>query len=236
MVNLMYNFYVMEVLEKIKNKLIISVQSAKNEPLHDKKAMQALIDTVVSLGKIDTLRLAGDRDIKYVRKKYKEIVIIGITKPNIIPKNYKELVYITPSPEDAKIVAKSGADIVAFDATLRNTKIKEIISEIHAQKKLAMGDIAAFEDAKNAYNSGVDIISTTLSGYTKDTENMPDCPDFELLQKCVKNLNCPCILEGKIWSKNDVIRAFELGAHAVVIGSAVTRPHKIIEKFKEGLI
>ena len=58
----------LETVNKIKNKLIISVQSAKNEPLYNENAMNALIDTVVLLGKIDALRLAGERDIKNTRK------------------------------------------------------------------------------------------------------------------------------------------------------------------------
>ena len=93
-----------------------------------------------------------------------------------------------------------------------------------------------FDEAKEAYKLGVDIISTTLSGYTKNTENTPDTPDFELLQKCAKELNCPIILEGKTKDYKDAKHAFELGAYAVVIGSMVTRPHKIIEEFKKGLL
>ncbi len=227
-----------KVLEKIKNSLIISAQSASGEPFHEECAMNALIDTVVMLGEIDALRLAGARDISNTRKKYPNVTIIGITKPDIIPKNYKELVYITPSVKDAQNVANSGADIVAFDATIRKREcaICEIISAVHFEGKIAMADIATFEDAQNAQKCGADIVSTTLSGYTKETENNAPVPDFELLKMCVDKLDIPVILEGKIWDKNDVKKAFEIGAHAVVIGSAVTRPHLIIQKFKEGLI
>lgn len=101
---------------------------------------------------------------------------------------------------------------------------------------MAMADVAEFNEAKEAYELGADIISTTLSGYTKNTENTPDTPDFNLLQKCVKELKCPIILEGKTKDYKDVKHAFELGAYAVVIGSMVTRPHKIIEEFKKGLL
>ena len=104
------------------------------------------------------------------------------------------------------------------------------------KKQLSLGTYDTFEEAKNAFLAGADIISTTLSGYTKETSFMPDTPDFNLLEKCTKELKCPVISEGKIWNKEDIKKAFDLGAHSVVIGSAVTRPHKIIEKFKEGLI
>ena len=111
-----------------------------------------------------------------------------------------------------------------------------MINFIHSQNKIAMADISQLMEAKRAYEFGVDIISTTLSGYTKETENNPCTPDFELLQKCALNFNIPVILEGKIWDKNDVKKAFSLGAYSVVIGSAVTRPHNILAIFKEGLI
>lgn len=230
-----------EILDKIKNKLIISVQSAKNEPLNNEIAMNALIDTVILLGKIDVLRLAGVRDIKNTKEKYKDnVVVIGITKPDIIPVNYKEIVYITPALTDAKSLIEAGADIIALDSTKRkrpnNENLKTIIDFIHSKNKLVMADISTFDEAEYAFNLGADIISTTLSGYTKETENNPETPDFKLVEKCKKELNCPVILEGKIKDESDVKKAFESGAYAVVIGSMVTRPHKIIENFKKGLI
>ena len=230
-----------EILDKIKNKLIISVQSAKNEPLNNEIAMNALIDTVILLGKIDALRLAGVRDIKNTKEKYKDnVVVIGITKPDIIPVNYKEIVYITPALTDAKSLIEAGADIIALDSTKRkrpnNESLKTIIDFIHSKNKLVMADISTFDEAEYAFNLGADIISTTLSGYTKETENNPETPDFKLVEKCKKELNCPVILEGKIKDESDVKKAFESGAYAVVIGSMVTRPHKIIENFKKGLI
>lgn len=227
------------ILNKIKNKIIVSSQAQKNEPLYNEIAMNALIETIVVLGKTDCLRLAGARDVKNTKKKFGDsVVVIGITKPDIIPVNYKELVYITPNIEDANSLIEAGADIIAFDATKRErkTSVLELINFIHSKNKMAMADIAEFNEAKEAYELGADIISTTLSGYTKNTENTPDTPDFNLLQKCVKELKCPIILEGKTKDYKDVKHAFELGAYAVVIGSMVTRPHKIIEEFKKGLL
>lgn len=227
------------ILNKIKNKIIVSSQAQKNEPLYNEIAMNALIETIVVLGKTDCLRLAGARDVKNTKEKFGDsVIVIGITKPDIIPVNYKELVYITPNIEDANSLIEAGADIIAFDATKRErkTSVLELINFIHSKNKMAMADIAEFNEAKEAYELGADIISTTLSGYTKNTENTPDTPDFNLLQKCAKELKCPIILEGKTKDYKDVKHAFELGAYAVVIGSMVTRPHKIIEEFKKGLL
>ena len=225
----------MNILNKIKNELIISIQAMPDEPLYDENCIIAMAKSVIELAGIKAVRLAGERDIKNIKKLFPDIVVIGITKPSKIPSNYKELVYITPTIEDCKKIIEAGADIVAFDGTMRirpnSEKIEDLVKFIKANNKLAMADIATFEEAKNAYNLGCDIVSTTLSGYTKETENNPDTPDFSLVKKIKENLDIFTILEGKIWEQNEVTKAFHVGADSVVIGSAVTRPQLIVKRF-----
>ena len=62
-----------------------------------------------------------------------------------------------------------------------------------------------------------------------------DFVDYELLKNLVKAVNKPVILEGRIWEPQDVKKAFEIGAHCVVIGSAITRPQLITKRFVEGI-
>ena len=235
-----------EVLNKLKNQIIVSVQSSFGEPLYDENVMIAMIKSVMSGGAM-ALRLAGVRDIKNARENFPNVPIIGITKPKIIPSNFEELVYITPSSADCEAVIQAGADVVAFDGTMRKRpsgeSLEDIVNFIHACGKLAMADISTLSEAKNAAKLGCDIISTTLSGYTKESieENRaagknPEEPDYELLEAIVKNVNCPVILEGRIWNPEQAAKAFELGAFSVVIGSAITRPHEITKRFiKKGL-
>ncbi len=225
----------MNALEIIKNNVIISLQAAKGEPLYDENCIIALAKTLVELGGVKALRLAGERDIKNIKKLYPDVVVIGITKPDIIPQNYKEIVYITPNIFDCEKIINAGADIVAFDATMRERgrgeTLGDLIDFVKSKNKLAMGDIATFEEAKNALGLGIDIVSTTLSGYTKETQDKPDKPDFELVKKIKDNLNIFTILEGKVWEKADVLSAFISGADSVVVGSAVTRPQLIAKRF-----
>ncbi len=94
-----------------------------------------------------------------------------------------------------------------------------------------MTDCATLEEGIMCAALGADIISTTLSGYTQNTlDKNSEEPDFELLESMVKVINSPIILEGRIWTIEHARKAFELGAHAVVIGSAVTRPQLIYKK------
>jgi N-acylglucosamine-6-phosphate 2-epimerase len=221
----------MEILGSLKGKIIVSSQAMPDEPFYDEKCMMAMMQSVVN-GGAAALRVAGARDVRNAKKF--NIPVIGLTKPNKLPTNWKSVVYITPSLKDVQGLIDSGADIIAFDGTSRehdNCTLEDIISLIHTHKRLAMADISTLEEGINCANLGADIISTTLSGYTDESENNLTTPDFELLKELVKKVDKPIILEGRIWTPQEVKQAFELGAHSVVIGSAITRPQLIVKRF-----
>ena len=222
----------MDIIEQLNKKVIISVQAMKNEPFYDENAIIAMMKSVVD-GGASGLRLAGERDIINAKRLF-DLPVIGITKPDILPDKWKDIVYITPTLDDVKTVINAGADIVAVDATLRvrpKESLEELLSYIKSQKKLAMADVSNYKEGENAYNLGFDIVSTTLSGYTTYTDSKNSEPDFVLLEELAKNLDCPIFLEGRIEQPQHVTKALQLGAHSVVIGSAVTRPKLITKRF-----
>ena len=94
-----------------------------------------------------------------------------------------------------------------------------------------MADISTVEEGIKAAESGANMLSTTLSGYTLESPLKNDGPDFALLEELAKKVDIPVVLEGRIWEPEDVDRAFDLGAHCVVIGSAITRPQLITKRF-----
>ena len=95
-----------------------------------------------------------------------------------------------------------------------------------------MADVSTVEEGVNAAKLGANIISTTLSGYTMESLGVSQSePDFKLLETLVKETDKPVVLEGRIWEPWQVDKAFELGAHCVVIGSAITRPQLITKRF-----
>lgn len=234
---MLYNIS-MKILDLIKNEIIVSIQAMPNEPLYNVVCINGMAKSIVELGGANVLRLAGVRDINNIKTLYPDVIVIGIIKPEIIPDNYKELVYITPTIKDCAKVIDAGADIVAFDGTTRKRpngeSLIDLIQFIKSHGKLAMADIATFEEAQIAAELGADIVSTTLSGYTTETQDKPNEPDFELVKQIKENLDIFTILEGKIWEKEDITKAFEAGADAVVVGSAITRPQLIYKRLKEG--
>ena len=219
------------IIDKIKHSIIISVQAMPNEPLYQEECLNAMIKSVLK-GGAKALRLAGARDIKNA-KKFSDVPVIGLTKPDVIPKNWKQIVYITPGIKEVSELVAAGADIIAVDGTSRprgNDNLNKIVKYITMNKRISMADISTIYEAVAARTLGFDMVSTTLSGYTQFSDTNSEEPDFKLLEQAVKILDCPVILEGRIWTPEQIKKAFDLGAHAVVIGSAVTRPQLIVKR------
>lgn len=222
----------MGIIDSLKNKVVVSVQAMPSEPLYKEECMIAMMQSVLK-GGAGGLRVAGVRDVKNA-KKLTKVPVIGLTKPESIPANWKEIVYITPTLKEVTALVRAGADVIAFDGTSRprpNTKLEDIIKFIKINKRISMADISTLEEGINCDNLGVDIISTTLSGYTQYSDLKTDGPDFDLLKALVEKTSKPIVLEGRIWKPEEVDEAFKLGAHCVVIGSAITRPQLITKKF-----
>jgi putative N-acetylmannosamine-6-phosphate epimerase len=144
-------------------------------------------------------------------------------------------VYITPNFEAAKSVSDAGANVIALDCTKRRLSEYEpwpgVIARIHSELgQTVCADIATLEDALLAQANGADIVATTLRGYTDDTRHIR-IVDWTFVETLVSMLSVPVILEGHVTSPDEVRRALKLGVHAVVVGSAITRPQTITERF-----
>ena len=224
----------MDIMKNLQGKIIVSVQAMPDEPLYREECMYALMASVVN-GGASALRVAGARDVR--NAKTFGIPVIGLTKPDKLPENWREVVYITPTLNEVHELIDAGADIIAFDGTSRprqgDCKLVDIINEIHQSGRLAMADISTLDEGINCAELGADIISTTLAGYTVESGEPDEGPDFRLLENLVNSVDKPIILEGRIWEPEDVKKSFELGAYCVVIGSAITRPQLITKRFVE---
>ena len=224
----------MDIITNLKGKVIVSSQAMVGEPFYDEKCMTAMMQSVIN-GGASALRVAGARDVR-IAKSFK-VPVIGLTKPEKLPENWKSVVYITPGVKEVNELIDADADIIAFDGTKRQrpdgSSLMEIIDLIHSKNKLARADISTLDEGVNAEQLGADIVSTTLAGYTDESGIAGENPDFELLENLVNSLKVPVFLEGRVWYPEEVKKAFEIGAHSVVIGSAITRPHLITKRFTE---
>lgn len=220
-------------LARIKGGLIVSVQADDNEPLGKPEILAALAQAS-ELGGACAVRSCYPKNIIAIRNAV-SIPVFGIYKKKYVDSD----VFIGATLADNLEIAKTGCEILAFDATNRkrpnNEKLEDII---HALKEktnvLLMADISTFDEGERACELGLDLISTTLSGYTSYTKTESEYkPDFALLQKLVEKIGnrIPVIAEGRIWNPEDARRLLELGAYAVVVGSAITRPTLVTRRF-----
>ncbi len=224
------------IIDDLKGKVIVSSQAMPDEPFYNETCMMAMMQSVINGGAAG-LRVAGKRDV--INATTFGVPVIGLTKPDKLPENWEDIVYITPGIREVKDLIEAGADIIAFDGTSRprpdGSKLGDLIQLIHFAGRLAMADISTLEEGINCAKLGADIISTTLAGYTSHSGKAGYTPDFELLKNLVKEIDRPIFLEGRVWLPEEVKKGFELGAHSVVIGSAITRPHLITKRFVEGI-
>jgi len=120
--------------------------------------------------------------------------------------------------------------MVALDATCRRRDLRESVEAVLAEGALVMADIATIADAIAAAAAGCHCISTTLSGYTDDSPQQTE-PDLELVATLSTTLDIPVIAEGRYNTPELARAALDAGAHAVVVGSAITRPQIIAAGF-----
>ena len=97
-----------------------------------------------------------------------------------------------------------------------------------------IGDISHISQADQALKNGCTMLTTALSGYTSNCQVDMNEPDYKLLENLVKTYpDIPIMAEGRYWERDQVKRAFDLGAHNVVVGTAITRPHLITKRLTE---
>lgn len=216
------------VIKELQGGIIISCQAVLGDPTYGSSFMATFAEAA-ALGGAVGIRANSAEDVKAINETV-DLPIIGIWKR---PCNDPYKYIITPSVEDAAFLVKAGADVIAADVADRprpggidaETLIQRIKSELNVP---FMADCWTLDQAMRAQGAGADIAATTL-GLPEDESEYE--PNLGFLHDLVSNLDIPVIAEGRYWDPEDVEAAFDLGAWAIVIGSAVTRPWMITERF-----
>lgn len=222
------------ILEKIKGGLVASCQALEDEPMHGSDIMAKMALAAFQGGAVG-IRANTYNDIAAI-KAMVDLPVIGIVK-----RDYEDSsIYITATMKEVREIVSAGAEIVALDCTMRRRPNGENLSDLILSIRkeypniLIMADISTLEEGVNAEILGVDIISTTLSGYTEYTI-AKDEPDFVLIIELISKVRIPVIAEGKVDTPEQAKECLELGAHAVVVGGAITRPKQITERFVKAI-
>ena len=226
-----------ELLEKIKGKLIVSCQALPGEPLYiENGTIMPLMAKAAEKAGAVAIRTNGITDVMEIKKEV-NLPIIGLIK-----KQYAGFPqYITVTMKEIDELVAAGADIIALDCTLRERidgkTVNEFIKDIKKKytQIVLMADISTYEEGINAEEAGVDMVGTTLSGYTPYSKKI-EGPDYELVEELTKKLRIPVIAEGRIHEPAQAKKMLELGAYSVVVGGAITRPLEIAQRFVRAIV
>jgi N-acylglucosamine-6-phosphate 2-epimerase len=211
---------VVPLLQVLQGGLIVSCQAPTDSPLHQPEIIAAMAQASVQRGSV-AVRIDTPDHVRAVRQRI-SAPIIGLWKQQIPDCD----VYITPQFHHAAAIATAGADLIAIDATQRprpnGETVATLIDRIHRELgKPVMADVDTLDAAIAAVAAGADVVGTTLYGYTDETRHLQP-PGLNLLQRMVETLAVPSICEGGIASPQAARQALDLGAYAVVVGTAIT--------------
>lgn len=203
--------------------LIVSVQAPQGSPLRAPEVIAAMAEASLANG-ASGVRLESPEHIGAVRRRCPEALIIGLWKRTFADSP----TYITPGWQEIKAVWAAGADVIALDATERHRPQGQQLAELVARAKNELGarlmaDIDSLANGLRAAELGCDWVGTTLFGYTEATAGHKP-PAWDLLPPLRSALPAavPLICEGGIASAEQARRAIDLGADAVVVGTAIT--------------
>ncbi len=222
------------LITSLRGKLIVSVQADAGNPMDDPYILAAMAETVVQ-GGAAAVRAGSPVNIRAIRDAV-DVPIIGLYKVSYADSP----VYITPTMKEARLVVKAGCDVLAVDATQQprpgGETLEAYFKALKSELTLPiMADVSTLEEGRRAADLGVDVVATTLAGYTPYSRQQEE-PDFELVEALVRALKVPVIVEGRIRTPQEVRRALDCGAFAVVVGSMITRPGVITAYFASGLV
>lgn len=187
----------------------------------DKPEIVAAFAMAALAGGAVGLRIEGAANLAAVRR-ITDCPIVGLVKRDLADSPVR----ITPLIRDVQVLAAAGADIIAFDATDRQRPVPraDLVAEIHRLGRIAMADCAFPEDGTASDGLGVEILGSTMSGYTGGP--VPDAPDLHLVT-ALRRTGRFVVAEGRYHLPMLAAKALAAGADAVVAGSAITRTEHV---------
>ncbi|NHV90131.1 N-acetylmannosamine-6-phosphate 2-epimerase [Cronobacter dublinensis] len=224
------------MLEQIKGKLVVSCQALENEPLHSPFIMGRMALAAAQGGALG-IRANSVADIAAIKQQV-SLPVIGIIKRDYPGSE----VFITATMREVTELMRAAPEMIALDATARarpdGETLEQLVRRIRRDfpEVLLMADISDVDEAVAADALGFDCVGTTLYGYTAPTRGhrLPE-NDFALLKDVLAAVALPVIAEGNVDTPERAARCLSLGAHAVVVGGAITRPQQITRRFTDAL-
>ncbi len=220
------------LLESLRGGLIVSCQVQRDDPIYSEDMAVKMALAAQWAGAVG-IRANSPEQIRSIKAQV-SLPLIGLYK--IWHEDTD--VFITPTLTAAQQVWEAGAEIIALDCTTqinhRGAVARELLPVVQREipQAILFADGSTSEDAVWAAAHGADIVGPTLYGYTRETAHIeaPDLRDFARMCRDLKD-EAYVIMEGHLYTPEDAMKCIYLGAHAVVVGSAITRPHLTARRF-----
>lgn len=220
------------ILKSLQGGLIVSCQVQKDDPIYTGDMVVKMAEAAKWAGAVG-IRANSPEQIRAIKQAV-DLPMIGLWKIWYDDTD----VFITPTLEAAREVWEAGAEIIALDCTAQITHegkpayellplVREAIPEA-----ILFADVSNYEEARRAIDLGADIVAPTLYGYTEETKNIeePNLREFARMCRDFKE-EAYVMMEGHLYTPEDAMKCIYLGADAVVVGSAITRPHLTAKRF-----
>jgi len=216
----------------MKGGLIVSCQVQKDDPIYTDDIVVKMAEAAQWAGAVG-IRSNMPEQIVAIKAAV-DLPVIGLWKVWHDDTD----VFITPTMREVDAVIEAGADIVAMDCTAQITHEGTVAWDLLAQVRAKYPDVPTFadvstvEEGRRAVEAGADIVAPTLYGYTAETAGIEGA-DYRMFAQFCRELGDECyvMMEGHIYTPEDAMKCVFLGAHAVVVGSAITRPHLTAKRF-----
>lgn len=222
-------------LERMRSGLIVSCQAEEGDPFHRPEYV-ALFARAAEMGGAVGIRAREPENVRAIRQAV-QLPIIGLTK-SAFPDGS---VLITPEFSDVDALIAAGSDIIAVDATHRirpngldGPAFVRRLRERHPDLCI-LADISTFDEAIDAEKAGASAVAPTLAGYNPQAASSANGPNWLLLEQLVGACRVPVIMEGRVASAEDAAKGLRLGAFAVVVGTAITRPRVVVQSYVEAM-
>ena len=223
-----------QLFDVMKGQVIVSCQATPGEPLYlkDGTVMHLMARAAKEAG-AKMIRTSSVRDIVAIKEET-GLPVIGLIKREY--PGYCGRITMTMHEVDECMEALS--DIISIDCTFHERADgltpPEFLKQVRQKYPniIIMADCATLPEAQAAFAAGADLVGSTMNGYTPDTvADNNGGPNYHLVEEMARCLPCPVIAEGRVHTPEQVKRMLELGAWAVVVGGAITRPLEIATRF-----
>lgn len=223
-----------DIIKRLKGNLIVSCQAEGDSPFNSPEVVTMFAKAAI-MGGAAAIRSEGIAKTKMIIEQT-NVPVIGLVKSKFEDGSVR----ITGTFKDVEDLISIGTHIIAIDGTFRlreNFSGPDFIRQIKTKFNcLVMADIAKEDEAVACEEAGADLISTTLNGYTPETiSDKTKEPNFDLVNQLVNKVKTPVVAEGRINSPEAAKRMIELGAFAVVVGTAITRPQVVTSWYVDAI-